>query len=60
MHSAVRRAIEAAKEDAFSGHDQGKGRYFRLDTPASMERVKNLCGLERMEEYLKFDQTATF
>eukprot|EP00250_Pteridium_aquilinum_P022285 c25340_g1_i2 orf=145-4443(+) len=62
VYSAVRRAIEAARKDKFCAStegDEGKGRYFRLDPPASMEKVKNLCGLERVEEYLKFEQAAT-
>ncbi|MCO5559168.1 hypothetical protein L7F22_012762 [Adiantum nelumboides] len=57
VHSAVRRAIEAARAGQASlsspGQGVGKGRFFQFDTPASMERVKNLCGLERLEEYLR-------
>ncbi|KAI5083886.1 hypothetical protein GOP47_0000055 [Adiantum capillus-veneris] len=56
VHSAVRQAIQAARKDCFTtfGEEgQGKDGFFRLDTPASMERVKNLCGLERVEGYLK-------
>lgn len=57
VHSAVRRAVEAARKDRFttiSGEDEDKGSFFRLDTPASMERVKSLCGLDRVEEYLNY------
>ncbi|KAI5083880.1 hypothetical protein GOP47_0000049 [Adiantum capillus-veneris] len=59
VHSAVRRAIEAAREAgqqqmaSSPGQDEGKERFFQFDIPASMERVKKLCGLERLEEYLR-------
>jgi xanthine dehydrogenase molybdopterin-binding subunit B len=48
VHSAVRRAIEAAR---FEAH--GKGRCFQLNTPATMEVVRTLCGLSNIEEFLE-------
>ncbi|KAH7296056.1 hypothetical protein KP509_26G007100 [Ceratopteris richardii] len=60
VHSAVKRAIEAARAGACAGEPDSKnGRFFQLDPPASMERVKNLCGLERMEDYLKAKAAVT-
>ena len=57
VHSAVRRAIEAAREDRFknwaSHNEKLDTRYFELDTPASMEKVRSLCGLDSIETYLK-------
>ena len=63
VHSAVRHAIEAAREDRFKNwacHNEVLDtRYFELDTPASMEKVKTLCGLDNVETYLKHRITQT-
>lgn len=49
VHSAVRRAIEAAQ---FEAHSKGR-RCFQLNTPATMEVVRTLCGLSNIEEFLE-------
>ncbi|CAM6091193.1 unnamed protein product [Calypogeia fissa] len=66
VHSAVRNAIAAARDDLrhlpaskVDEHVNGgvprgvKGNaYFRLDSPASIDKVKTLCGLDNVERYL--------
>lgn len=47
VHSAVRHAIEAARKGRYDEC------YFRLDTPVTMQKVKELCGFDMVEEYLK-------
>ncbi|KAJ7562480.1 hypothetical protein O6H91_03G070700 [Diphasiastrum complanatum] len=57
VHSAIRSAIKAAQEDmeAYSFKNLGnvnKG-FFQLDAPATMDRIKSLCGLDNVEMYLQ-------
>lgn len=48
VHSAVREAIYAARQDlGADAHD-----FFRLDSPASIDKVKTHCGLDNVEQYL--------
>lgn len=64
IHSAIRKAIVAARMEtakwttANSTLDDQEGiNEFRLDPPASMDRIKKLCGLNNVELYLAFMAT---
>lgn len=58
VHSAIRKAIltariETAKWTANSTLPDKEGlNDFHLDPPASMDRIKKLCGLDNVELYL--------
>lgn len=49
VHCAVREAVSAARRDSFGDRAGG---FFRLDSCASMDRVKTLCGLDNVERFL--------
>lgn len=48
VHCAIREAIKAAREDL-----QMEDKFFRMDTPATMDVIKSLCGLDNVERYLQ-------
>lgn len=48
VHCAIREAIKAAREDL-----QIEDKFFRMDTPATMDVIKSLCGLDNVERYLQ-------
>ncbi|CAN6465039.1 unnamed protein product [Victoria cruziana] len=54
VHCAAREAIKAARSDlrAYS-HSEPPSPFFRMDTPATMEYIKELCGLDNVERYLQ-------
>jgi len=51
VYSAIHSAVAAARKDykGFSaGHD-----VFELNPPATMDKVKSLCGLDNVERYIE-------
>lgn len=56
VFSAIRSAITAARRDYLGGtleHDT-----FQLDQPATMDKVKKLCGFDNVERHLQSAATA--
>ena len=54
VHSATRAAIKAGREQILSwSSPEGSDSIFQLDVPATMEVVKELCGLDIVERYLE-------
>ena len=53
VQSAIRNAVIAARKDC-RGADVGDdvSDIFILDPPATMDKVKKLCGLDNVERYL--------
>lgn len=51
VFSAVRNAIRAARKDYFGGIASSD--VFELDQPATIDKVKSLCGLNNVEKYLE-------
>ncbi|KAH9323777.1 hypothetical protein KI387_018416 [Taxus chinensis] len=49
VHCAIREAIRAARRDL----PINKNKHFRMDSPATMDVIKSLCGLDNVECYLK-------
>ncbi|GLJ32809.1 hypothetical protein SUGI_0660680 [Cryptomeria japonica] len=49
VHCAIREAIRAARKELPTDNNK----HFRMDTPASMDVIKSLCGLNNVELYLK-------
>ncbi|XP_031475664.1 indole-3-acetaldehyde oxidase-like isoform X3 [Nymphaea colorata] len=54
VHCAAREAIKAARSDlrAYS-NSEAPSPVFRMDTPATMDYIKELCGLDNVERYLR-------
>ncbi|KAG0608809.1 hypothetical protein M758_8G134400 [Ceratodon purpureus] len=50
VYSAIWSAIRAARKD-YKGSD-GCGDVFEFNTPATMDKVKKLCGMDNVEKYL--------
>ncbi|XP_018674116.1 indole-3-acetaldehyde oxidase isoform X2 [Musa acuminata AAA Group] len=53
IHSATREAIIAARMEFSSPTGSDSSSSFRLEVPATMPVVKELCGLDNVEKYLK-------
>ncbi|EEF46511.1 aldehyde oxidase, putative [Ricinus communis] len=55
VHCAVRAAIREARQqiDSWSGLDFSNSK-FEVDVPATMPKVKELCGLDSVERYLQW------
>lgn len=58
IHSAIRKAIKSARSDrarweSSTGVRDKMKDNFRLDVPATMERIKELCGFGNVESYLE-------
>ncbi|KAK4482767.1 hypothetical protein RD792_009935 [Penstemon davidsonii] len=55
VHCATRAAIKAARKQLKSwGGSEGTDLVFQLDVPATMPVVKQFCGLDTVETYLKY------
>jgi xanthine dehydrogenase molybdopterin-binding subunit B len=53
VHSAIRNAVTAARKDYRGANVGGDvSDVFILDPPATMDKVKKLCGLDNVERYL--------
>ncbi|KAJ8458928.1 hypothetical protein OPV22_031854 [Ensete ventricosum] len=53
IHSATREAIIAARMEFSSATGPDSSTSFRLEVPATMPVVKELCGLDNVEKYLE-------
>lgn len=53
IHSAAREAIIAARMEFSSATSSDSSSSFRLEVPATMPVVKELCGLDNVEKYLE-------
>ncbi|XP_057820300.2 indole-3-acetaldehyde oxidase isoform X2 [Cryptomeria japonica] len=49
VHCAIREAIRAARKELATNNNK----HFRMDSPATMDVIKSLCGLDSIELYLK-------
>ncbi|XP_031475663.1 indole-3-acetaldehyde oxidase-like [Nymphaea colorata] len=54
VHCAAREAIKAARSDMRTySNSETPSVFFRMDTPATMDYIKELCGLDNVERYLQ-------
>eukprot|EP01018_Ginkgo_biloba_P006621 Gb_10651 [translate_table: standard] len=58
VHCATREAIRAAREElkrnsSTHNNELKDSRVFRMDSPATMDVIKSLCGLNNVERYLE-------
>jgi len=58
VYSAIHSAIVAARKD-YKGANAGRD-LFEFNPPATVEKVKSLCGLDNVEHYLKSTLKTTF